>query len=350
MCIVLLSTCHPTYALVLVNNRDEYLLRPTSPAAFWPPPHAHILGGRDLLREEHGTWLGVTTAGQIAVLTNFREDDNFIGGRSRGAMVNAFLKTPVAASDNGEDATQRFVKRLLLPSKGEDSPKGVGGFSLLCGVLRPYPATTTTSPATPAQAIAPLAILSNRTPRPDAASWICGARGQTHGLSNTHFNTALPKVTRGKALLAAAIEANVAGDGSDKEKLIARLLADVLSDNTMPARKTGQSKDTYLGETKCSIFVPVLFADEDHHDDNGDGDDGGTCAVDPNARLLASTTLTSTQGLSGRYATQKQTVVLVDWAGKVTYLERTLWDERAEPVGVGQGDRRFEYVIEGWEG
>ncbi|KAI9764690.1 MAG: hypothetical protein M1840_008082 [Geoglossum simile] len=336
MCIVLLSTAHPAYALVLINNRDEFLLRPTSPAAFWPPPNSHILGGRDLLREEHGTWLGITTVGQIAVLTNFRED-NFIGGRSRGAMVNAFLKSSVPAGDNGEDATHRFVRRLLLPGKGDDNLKGVGGFSLLCGVLRPR-----NSP----EAIAPLAILSNRTERPDAISWVCGSRDQTLGLSNTTFDTPYPKVTRGKTLLAETIQKNLTLDNGDQEKLIARLLDDVLSDNTMPTRREGQSQESYLAGTMWSIFIPALEVE---------GGDASTPTVptatngDPNGHLVSTTTLSSTEGLTGKYGTQKQTVVLVDWSGKVTYLERTLWDECAEPVAIGQGDRKFEFVIEGWE-
>jgi Transport and Golgi organisation 2 len=251
-------------------------------------------------------------------------------------MVNAFLKSPVPAGDNGEDATRRFVKRLLLPEKGDDNLKGVGGFSLLCGVLRP----ATDHP----DAIAPLAILSNRTERPDATSWVCGSRDQTYGLSNTTFNTPYPKVTRGKTLLAETIQKNITLDNGDQEKLITRLLDDVLSDNTMPARKDGQSQESYLGQAQWSIFIPAFEFEDDGSASTPTAPNG-----DPNGHLVSTTTLSSTKGLTGKYGTQKQTVVLVDWAGKITYLERTLWDEHAKPVPIGQGDRRFEFVIEGWE-
>ena len=46
------------------------------------------------------------------------------------------------------------------------------------------------------------------------------------------------------------------------------------------------------------------------------------------------------------YGTQKQTIILVDQQGRVTFVERTLWDERAERVEPGKGDRWFEFDIE----
>lgn len=70
MCIVLLTTAHPKYALIVLDNRDEFILRPTSRPHWWttkastigtPTPHQdgddtteedaqHILASRDLLR------------------------------------------------------------------------------------------------------------------------------------------------------------------------------------------------------------------------------------------------------------------------------------------------------------
>ena len=34
-----------------------------------------LLSPLDLARQEHGTWIGVTTNGKIAVLVNYREND-----------------------------------------------------------------------------------------------------------------------------------------------------------------------------------------------------------------------------------------------------------------------------------
>ncbi len=44
--------------------------RPTAPAHFWTDRPA-ILAGRD--NQRNGTWLGVSTAGRFALLTNWRE-------------------------------------------------------------------------------------------------------------------------------------------------------------------------------------------------------------------------------------------------------------------------------------
>lgn len=59
MCIVIVTTAHPDYPLILLNNRDEFLHRPTAPADWWDPPYDYVLGGRDLHRCEHGTWYAI---------------------------------------------------------------------------------------------------------------------------------------------------------------------------------------------------------------------------------------------------------------------------------------------------
>ena len=63
--------CSCPYVLIAANNRDEYFDRPTQPVHFWPDQPS-ILAGRDTMREERGTWMGVSKAGRFAVLTNFR--------------------------------------------------------------------------------------------------------------------------------------------------------------------------------------------------------------------------------------------------------------------------------------
>src|ERR1700731_677611 len=113
MCIVLITTAHPSYALVILDNRDEFILRPTSRPHWWSSHGQEILSARDLQREEQGTWLGVTKAGKFAVLTNFREMDTqsaehpVQGEMSRGAMVTAWLTGPK------DENTVDFVHRLL---------------------------------------------------------------------------------------------------------------------------------------------------------------------------------------------------------------------------------------------
>lgn len=77
MCIVLTTTNHPDYPFVLLSNRDEFYKRPTMPANFRDIGNdVKLLSPLDLARQEHGTWIGVTTNGKIAVLVNYREEND----------------------------------------------------------------------------------------------------------------------------------------------------------------------------------------------------------------------------------------------------------------------------------
>lgn len=51
------------------------------------------------------------------------------------------------------------------------------------------------------------------------------------------------------------------------------------------------------------------------------------------------------EGNTGLFGTQKQTIVLVDYEGLVTYVERTLYGDRGCPIPVGTGDRIFEFQL-----
>lgn len=46
----------------------------------------------------------------------------------------------------------------------------------------------------------------------------------------------------------------------------------------------------------------------------------------------------------GAYGTQKQTVLLVRDDMRVRYFERTLYDQNANAIPVGKGDRSFEFT------
>ncbi|MEO8588567.1 MAG: NRDE family protein [Flavobacteriales bacterium] len=91
MCLIVLAyKVHPRYPLIVAANRDEFLERPTLPAAFWPDA-PHILAGRDL--KAGGTWLGFTKAGRFAALTNYRDLRRPpVNGPSRGALVRQVLE------------------------------------------------------------------------------------------------------------------------------------------------------------------------------------------------------------------------------------------------------------------
>ena len=50
------------------------------------------------------------------------------------------------------------------------------------------------------------------------------------------------------------------------------------------------------------------------------------------------------------YGTREQTVILIDRdTGRVSYTERTLWDDAVEPLSKEDGETKIEFHIEGWE-
>ncbi|MGB1455688.1 NRDE family protein [Spongiibacter marinus] len=87
MCLILLSWQQQSARpLIVAANRDEFFERPTLPAHFWPES-PHILAGRD--QQFGGSWLGLSTNGRFAAITNLRNRD--VGDQSRGELVRRFL-------------------------------------------------------------------------------------------------------------------------------------------------------------------------------------------------------------------------------------------------------------------
>ena len=316
MCIALISTAHPAYQLILIDNRDEYLNRPTAPASWWPDPHAHVVAGRDLLRPIQGTWLGVTTDGRIAVLTNFREEGpQHEGAVSRGVIIRAFL------TDNSFSSTEEFVRSVLASGAGRDA----GGFSLVCGKIGE-----------------PLAVISNRAKSEDDIAWIASKPGETVGLSNAAFgDRSWPKVANGEKLMHSALAESV-NTGESEEQLVKRLL-DLLSTDTLPRQGDGAGLETYINELRNSIFVPpigrndlsILPADEVSAARKHEIAEVVEGRLDNKLPL----------GVSGLYGTQKQSVILVSHSGKVRFLERTLHDNDVNPIPLGEGDREFIFTV-----
>jgi uncharacterized protein with NRDE domain len=369
MCIVLLTTAHPSYALILIDNRDEYVLRPTSRPHWWtqdpPPPEStdtgpageapssppqQILSSRDLQRPERGTWLGITRAGHVAVLTNYRDPGELVvSPRSRGAMVTAWLGAPRA------QPTANFVEGMLAG----DGVRGVGGFSLICGKLRRRRGGAGSGGGD--GGIAPLAVLSNRAEHPDHIPWIAGGRDGCYGLSNAAFDgPEWPKVELGKRALAEAVRAAVRA-GYGEEELVEALFG-VLRQDTLP-RAGGESLAELIPKLRETVFVP-LIGDAAHlaamaEAARADGSvvPDAVVEVDGASRELAGEERPDAQAggagshgfETGMYGTQRQTVVLVDLDGNVTYVERALWDAQGRPIAKGPGDEKFRFKIEGWD-
>lgn len=107
MCLVALAIEQSSrFPLVLAANRDELFGRATARLGWWSPGNApDILSGRDL--EAGGTWLGLTAAGRLALVTNLRRgitpDPQ---APSRGGIVPLWLR--------GELPADRFWMQVAL--------------------------------------------------------------------------------------------------------------------------------------------------------------------------------------------------------------------------------------------
>ena len=220
-------------------------------------------------------------------------------------MVNAFLKQSTEEYKGTED----FLKSLL---DGEGL-KGVGGFSLVCGRLGE-----------------PLAVVSNRTPSVEAVTWLARRRWLTEGLSNAAFgDRSWSKVTDGERLMKSAISASVARKDT-KAEFVEEMMR-LLSIDTLPKRQEGQNWEAFVKELRMSIFIPKI---------GGEGLDG--MGADD---VAAAKSDHHVQGLSGVYGTQKQTVLLVDHKGRATFVERSLYDSKAQPIKDSERDRWFEFSV-----
>ncbi|EOO03323.1 putative duf833 domain-containing protein [Phaeoacremonium minimum UCRPA7] len=373
MCIVLLTTAHPSYALIVIDNRDEFILRPTSRPHWWtalasrqpsrtstPQPAAnakangnglapneeevqHILSSRDLQRSERGTWLGVTRSGHFAVLTNYRETNThdashpIHGTRSRGGMVTAWL------GSSSKESVKDFVSGMLA----DGGCKHVGGFSLICGKLRKQ----TSGNGKGEKNLEPLAILSNRSDTADQVPWIAKERGEVHGLSNTSFDdpATWPKVEAGKRMLTEVIEEAKTKEFTEDQ--LRDKLFSILDQDTLPV-SPDTSFEEYIAVLKQSIFIPAI-GDEDHRL----AMEKATAQGIPQPQWQDAMQEVrgeerpdeQTAGFgTGMYGTQRQTILLVDWDGNVTYTERALWDSNGNPVERGKGDMTFKFEIAGW--
>ena len=236
-------------------------------------------------------------------------------------MVNAFLTQPLHSSNSTED----FVHNLV---EGEGL-EGVGGLSLVCGKVGE-----------------PLAVISNRTPNVEGTAWIAKDKGETIGLSNAAFgNRSWPKVLRGEALLSSAINQDVAGQRS-QASLIEHLFR-ILDDDTLPRMPNDCPWESYVGELRKSIFIPAIRGEGA---EESRAEDVAAANSDQHINMENAAKASETRNdIDGVYGTQKQTVVLVNRQGRVTFVERTLYDATGRTVAMPDRDRAFRFDIESWE-
>ena len=179
MCLIAFAIgVDPERPLLLAANRDEYFERPTDPLHRWTlPDGTGVIAGRDL--RDGGTWLGVSEAGRVAMLTNVRSAHPGPGRRSRGELTTRWLS---AGSD---------WHSLLA---GMD-PADYGGFNLVVGDIGTgfWAWITNRNPAQPHTESA-VPLYSQRL--------LPGV----YGLSNAALDTPWPKTQRLKAALTSALQ------------------------------------------------------------------------------------------------------------------------------------------------
>jgi len=183
MCLILFAyRVLPDRPLVVAANRDEFYARPAEAAHRWRDAPG-VFAGRDL--EAGGTWLGVSTEGRFAAVTNFSELTNGpTPPGSRGDLSREFLSASVPAIEYARAIdVERYQGFSLLLWDGDD-----------------------------------LVYASNRTPGPVILP------AGVHALANTHLDGTWPKTVRGKALLAGRLSQPF-GTGD---------LIDLLADGTLP--------------------------------------------------------------------------------------------------------------------
>jgi uncharacterized protein with NRDE domain len=120
MCLAAIAIdAHPRFPLVVAANRDEFFDRPTGGLQWWLPSDGPpILSGRDL--KAGGTWLGLSGAGRLALLTNVRRPGSKNDAApSRGTIVPLWLR--------GDLDADRFWARLV--------PGGHNPFNVIAGDL-----------------------------------------------------------------------------------------------------------------------------------------------------------------------------------------------------------------------
>lgn len=212
MCLVLIAVDkHPDYPLILAANRDEFYARPSRPLNWWPED-SRLLAGQDL--ESGGSWFGLTRAGHLAAVTNYREAGAKLPQRpSRGILVRDYLQqTPNDWEPWLEANAQKF-----------------NGFNLLYGKWDQ------------------LRWFSNRT---GLASPL---HAGIYGLCNSLLNTPWPKVTRGKWLLQQTLE---------QQSLSAEALLQILQDDQQaPPNKL---PDTGIGRHWEQLLSPIFIRSESY--------------------------------------------------------------------------------------
>jgi uncharacterized protein with NRDE domain len=217
MCLAILaSNILSEWPLIVLANRDELHLRPTLPANPWSDVST-ILAGRDL--SAGGTWLGITTQGRVALLTNVREPGQHDAqAPSRGQLTDGFLR--------GEDDPHSYARSL------QERDNSYNGFNLLLADT------------------AGLVYCSNR-----GHDKIQQIHQGVVGISNASLNTPWPKLTRTQA----AVSEHLAFVGASGTPNVEHLF-EIMQDTRSAAIE--ELPDTGLGPEREKLLSSPFIKNE----------------------------------------------------------------------------------------
>lgn len=306
MCILISTTEIPDYPFVLLSNRDEFFARPTQLAQFRQGPNGtEFLSPMDLGRPEHGSWIGVSKSGKIAVLVNYREESMIWGSVSRGILPIDYLTSNVPDDEWYYTLEDRLSKRANRPTKLAD----VGGFTLLYGQLK----------LDKNGKLEPLNIISNRGDRgkvhvsemSSALAHEATATQKTFGLSNSLFYEPWEKVALGQEMVSNLVKQTSGFSPSQ----LAEACFKVLSHNTYSEEISQNGTfNEIMYELRNTIYVPPL----DTKQPSNVGSNMGRF-----------------------YGTRTQTVILLHKSGTLHYFERDLFSNDLDDKNVRSQHREF---------
>ncbi|OCF31850.1 hypothetical protein I317_03354 [Kwoniella heveanensis CBS 569] len=328
MCISFFTLSQPGYKLILASNRDEFLARPTLPAAWHTfsfssaspatPVDGHdesetqgwVLSGLDRGKAEGGTWLGITRDHRVGLLTNVRLTPPTPpvapspNPPSRGLLLKDFLSPPpppfASASPSSSSTSLPSVHEYL--SSHYESAGEYEGFNLLLFSLggdkaevgyltnRPVPCGTTALDTSSLDE-------KHRIP------------AECFGISNSPMSEPWPKVQQGeKRMVDTLLAWEEKGEGD--EELVERMFA-----------LLGQSCAIKSEEDmKSSTTIPLIKLP---------------------ARAVTTLPTASADAAKPRYyGTRTSTIIIIKDSGETMFVERDiLWlDESGEPAGMFEGD------------
>ncbi len=215
MCLIVLShDHHPGYRLILAANRDEFYNRPTAALGRWDDL-PDVYAGRDI--RGRGTWLGVSTTGRIAAITNYRDPAAIItDAPSRGLLVSRFL--------SGSESPESYLRQL------ENNGCRYNGFNLIAGDQTG------------------MWYVSNKS------GGVRELEPGIFGLSNHLLDTPWPKVRHAKAALDRLLRP---GKSPDVDRLF-----EILQDRTVAADT--ELPHTGVGLEKERMLSPVFITSADY--------------------------------------------------------------------------------------